>query len=79
MNSASTQIVALRQMELYEPFQHHGMWMDIYPTDNSLCASASSIVDVDAKPENKVNTNRYSLNASWHYTSCFGIMISFLV
>lgn len=50
-------------MGLYEPFQHLGMWKDIYPTDNDSYASASLIVDVDARPENKVNTYIYIYKA----------------
>lgn len=54
MSSTSTQIAALREMGIYEPFNQISSWAHAFRDDGSLNIVPSTIVQVDAGLDNKV-------------------------
>ena len=54
MNSPYTQFVPSRRMDIYEPIHQIGMWGETFKSNGNPHTSASVIVEVDNKIENKV-------------------------
>ncbi|XP_065847499.1 transcription factor TGA3-like [Euphorbia lathyris] len=54
MGTSSTQITALRGIDIYEPFHQMSSWGDTFREDGSLYISSPTIVPVDAGPSNKI-------------------------
>ena len=54
MNSPSTRFVPSRRMDIYEPIHQIGMWGENFKSNGNPNTSASVIVEVDNKIENKV-------------------------
>ncbi|TXG52885.1 hypothetical protein EZV62_022054 [Acer yangbiense] len=53
MSSPSTQLAPLRRMSLYEPFHQISMWGDTFQGDASPNTGSSSLVQVDARLDQK--------------------------
>ncbi|KAK3230782.1 hypothetical protein Dsin_002663 [Dipteronia sinensis] len=53
MSSPSTQLATLRRMSLYEPFHQISMWGDTFQGDASPNTGSSSLVQVDARLDQK--------------------------
>ncbi|XP_072997407.1 transcription factor TGAL6 isoform X1 [Typha latifolia] len=54
MTSTSPQFPTYRRMGIYEPNHQIGMWHDSFKTDSSQNTSASTVVEVDTKIDNRL-------------------------
>lgn len=59
MSSPSTQLATLRRMSIYEPFHQINMWGDTFQGDASPNTGSSTIVEVDARLDNKVKIHEF--------------------
>lgn len=71
MSFTSTQLVTSRRMGIYDPFQQISMWEDTFKGDSSPNKGVSTILQVDARMDNKVKIHEIE-------SLCFGIWSYFI-